>query len=59
MLAEAFGVGPRVASPEALRPVLERALGSGAPWLIEVQVPRDSEFDPWRFIHPPSPTLPA
>ncbi len=55
-LAEAFGVsGARVSSPEALRPVLERALASGAPWLIEVQVPRGSETDPWRFIHPPSP----
>jgi acetolactate synthase-1/2/3 large subunit len=55
-LAEAFGVsGARVSSPEALRPVLERALANDVPALIEVQVPRDSESDPWRFIHPPSP----
>ena len=55
-LGEAFGVdSARVASPERLRPVLERALGSGRPWLIEVPVPRGSESDPWRFIPPPRP----
>jgi len=56
-LADAFGVrGERVGSPEALRPVLARALESGVPWLIEVPVPRDSESDPWRFLQPQSPT---
>jgi len=51
--AEAFGVeGSRVDSPQALRAVLERALAAQRPWLIEVTVPRDSEADPWRFIHP-------
>jgi len=55
-LAESFGVAnARVDSPEALRPVLERALADGGPWLIEVKVPRGSEADPWRFIHPPLP----
>src|SRR5215469_2256847 len=56
-LAESFGVASaRVHSPEALRPVLERALADGRPWLIDVEVPRGSEADPWRFIHPPVPT---
>ena len=53
-LGEAFGVdSARADSPQRLRPLLERALGSGRPWLIEVPVPRGSECDPWRFIHPP------
>jgi len=55
-LADAFGVrAQRVASPEALRAALSRALESGAPWLIEVSVPRDSESDPWRFLQPKMP----
>ena len=55
-LAESFGVASaRVHSPEAMRPVLERALADGRPWLIDVEVPRGSEADPWRFIHPPLP----
>ena len=56
-LADAFGVqSERVTTPEALRVTLERALNSGAPWLIEVPVARDSESDPWRFLQPPVPT---
>jgi acetolactate synthase-1/2/3 large subunit len=55
-LADAFGVASeRVSSPEALRLSLARALESGAPRLIEVPVPRDSESDPWRFLQPPVP----
>ena len=55
-LAEAFGVdAARIDSPERLRPVLERALASQRPWLIEIPVPRGSEADPWRFIHPAKP----
>lgn len=53
MLAEAFGIeGHRVASPEALRPVLAKALGGNAPVLIEIEVPQGSETSPWEFIHP-------
>lgn len=53
-LAESFGVaGARVTSPEALKPVLERALGASRPAVIEVVVPRGSEADPWPFIRPP------
>jgi acetolactate synthase I/II/III large subunit len=55
-LAEAFGVrADRVASPEALRAGLARALDSGEPWLIEVPVARDAESDPWRFLQPQAP----
>ncbi len=55
-LADSFGVAAaRVASPDALAPVLEKALANGAPWLIEVSIPSDSESDPWRFIHPAPP----
>jgi acetolactate synthase-1/2/3 large subunit len=50
---ESFGVSTAsVNTPAALRPVLERALAADKPWLIEVQVPRGSEGDPWQFIHP-------
>jgi acetolactate synthase-1/2/3 large subunit len=55
-LAESFGVGAaRVTSPDAFRPALEKALGSGAPYLIEIEVVRDSEASPWPFIHPAKP----
>ena len=55
-LADAFGVqAARVSAPDALRAALGRALDSGAPWLIEVAVPRDSESDPWRFLQPQIP----
>jgi len=55
-LAESFGVGAaQVNSPEAFRPALEKALADGGPYLISVDVPRDSETSPWRFIHPPKP----
>lgn len=55
-LAEAFGVdGHRVASPNALRPILETAIARNAPALIEVEVEPDSETSPWPFIHPQSP----
>jgi len=50
-LAESFGVGAaRVSSPEAFRPALERALATGGPYLIDIEVPTDSEVSPWAFI---------
>ncbi len=53
LLAKSFGIeGHRVASPAALRPVLQRALGSKQPVLIEVKVAQGSEVSPWEFIHP-------
>ena len=55
-LAESFGVGAaRVTSPETFRPALEKALADGDPYLIDIEVPRDSEASPWTFIHPAKP----
>jgi acetolactate synthase I/II/III large subunit len=52
-LAESFGVSAAsVSSPQALRPALERAFAADRPVMIEVRVPRGSESDPWKFIHP-------
>jgi acetolactate synthase-1/2/3 large subunit len=51
--AHSFGIeAHRVATPAALRPVLERALAADAPVLIEVSVPRGADADPWTFLHP-------
>ncbi len=53
LLAKAFAIeGHRVASPEALRPVLTKALRTKVPVLIEITVPEGSEVSPWEFIHP-------
>jgi acetolactate synthase-1/2/3 large subunit len=55
-LAESFGVGAaRVTSPDAFRPALEKALEYGGPYLIDIEVVRDSETSPWAFIHPAKP----
>src|SRR5215813_10018657 len=52
-LAESFGVASaRVTSPDHFKPALEKALAHGGPYLIAVEVPRDSEVTPWTFIHP-------
>jgi acetolactate synthase-1/2/3 large subunit len=55
-LAESFGVGAsRVTSPDHFRTALEKALAHGGPYLIDIEVPRDSEVSPWAFIHPAKP----
>jgi acetolactate synthase I/II/III large subunit len=55
-LAESFGVrAVRVTSPQAFRPALEKALAHGGPYLIDVEIPKDSETTPWTFIHPVKP----
>ncbi|MDA9425402.1 MULTISPECIES: thiamine pyrophosphate-dependent enzyme [Bradyrhizobium] len=55
-LAESFGVAAaRVTAPEQFKAVLEKALAYGGPYLVSVEVPRDSEVSPWAFIHPPKP----
>jgi acetolactate synthase-1/2/3 large subunit len=55
-LAESFGVAAaRVTSPDHFRAALEKALAHGGPYLIDVEVPRDSEISPWAFIHPAKP----
>jgi acetolactate synthase-1/2/3 large subunit len=52
-LAESFGAGAaRVTSPDGFKPALEKALADGRPYVIVVEVPRDSESNPWAFIHP-------
>ena len=55
-LAESFGVAAaRVTSPDHFRAALEKALAHGGPYLLSIEVPRDSEVSPWAFIHPPKP----
>ena len=55
-LAESFGVAAaRVTAPDQFKAALETALGHGGPYLVSVEVPRDSEVSPWAFIHPPKP----
>jgi acetolactate synthase-1/2/3 large subunit len=55
-LAESFGVAAaRVTSPDQFRAALEKALAHGGPYLIDVEVPTDSETTPWTFIHPAKP----
>ena len=49
--ARSFGVeAHRVESPEALAPVLARALKAQKPVLIEIAVAQGSEVSPWEFI---------
>lgn len=60
-LAEAYGAGGVcVDNPEAFRRALAHALKDGGPWVIEITVPRDSEANPWQFLHSaaPPPALP-
>ncbi|MGY8665213.1 thiamine pyrophosphate-dependent enzyme [Bradyrhizobium sp. UFLA05-109] len=55
-LAESFGVAAaRVTSPDHFKAALEKALDNGGPYLLSIEVPRDSEVSPWAFIHPPKP----
>jgi len=51
-VAESFAVkGVRVSSPEALKPVLAKAIDDNRPILIEVMQETGSEASPWEFIH--------
>ncbi|WP_437880891.1 thiamine pyrophosphate-dependent enzyme [Pseudomonas sp. LRF_L74] len=51
--AESFGVQAfRVDSPQALRPVLQRAIEADRPVLIEVSIGRGRDGNPWPFLHP-------
>ncbi|MBR0987644.1 thiamine pyrophosphate-dependent enzyme [Bradyrhizobium liaoningense] len=55
-LAESFGVAAaRVTAPDQFKAAMEKALSHGGPYLISVEVTRDSEVSPWAFIHPPKP----
>ena len=52
-LAETFGVrGARADSPERLEQELAQAIRRGAPAVIEVEVEKDSEANPWPVINP-------
>jgi acetolactate synthase-1/2/3 large subunit len=54
--AESFGVAAsRVTSPDQFRAALEKALAHGGPYLIDIEIARDSETTPWTFIHPAKP----
>ena len=54
--AESFGVAAsRVTSPDHFRTHLEKALVHGGPYLIDIEIVRDSETTPWTFIHPAKP----
>lgn len=51
-LADSFGIkAARVTAPDRFRPALEKALADGGPYLIVIEVPKDSETSPWAFIH--------
>jgi acetolactate synthase-1/2/3 large subunit len=55
-LADSFGVAAsRVTTPDQFRSALEKALAHGGPYLVDIEVPRDSETTPWTFIHPARP----
>jgi acetolactate synthase-1/2/3 large subunit len=55
-LAESFGVASaRVTAPDQFKAAMEKALAHGGPYLISIEVTRDSEVSPWAFIHPPKP----
>jgi acetolactate synthase I/II/III large subunit len=55
-LAASFGVAAaRVTSPGHFKAALEKALAHSGPYLLSIEVPRDSEVSPWAFIHPPKP----
>jgi len=55
-LAESFGVAAaRITAPDQFKAAMEKALAHGGPYLISVEVTRDSEVSPWAFIHPPKP----
>jgi acetolactate synthase I/II/III large subunit len=44
-----------VTAPDQFKAAIETALAHSGPYLISVEVTRDSEVSPWAFIHPPKP----
>jgi acetolactate synthase-1/2/3 large subunit len=57
-LGEAFGMASyRASTPEVLSGVLEKALSESAPALVEVPVPRGTEYSPWEFLMPLQKTI--
>ena len=52
-LAETFGVrGSRADTPQRLEQELEQAICADAPAVIEVEIEKDSEANPWPVINP-------
>jgi acetolactate synthase-1/2/3 large subunit len=52
-LAESFGARSwRADSPDALRPILEKALAEPGPTLIEIPIEPGSEASPWPYLVP-------
>ena len=49
------GAAARVNAPDQFKAAMEKALSHSGPYLISVEVTRDSEVSPWAFIHPPKP----
>ena len=55
-LAESFGADAyRVDSPDALKPVLAKAIDNDRPAIIDVTIERGTEASPWKFIAAPAP----
>ena len=52
-LAQAFDIrAERVRTPEQFTRVLDLAINSNQPWLVEIEVETNAETSPWRFIQP-------
>ncbi len=50
--AESFGVdGYQVKSPSEFKPILAKAIEKDHPAIIEVLIEKDSETNPWKYIH--------
>ena len=50
-LAESFGADAwRVDSPDALKPVLAKAIDNDRPAVIDVTVERGGEASPWKYL---------
>ena len=51
-IAESFGAdGYRLNSPKELKSILAKAIDNNRPAIIEVEIEKDSEASPWKYIH--------
>ena len=51
-IADSFGVkGYRVSTPKDFKPALKNAIEEDKPAIIEVEIEKDSETNPWKYIH--------
>ena len=44
-------VGIRVEDPKDFKPALKNAIEEDKPAIIEVEIEKDSETNPWKYIH--------